>query len=262
MEDYQKEFARILAESGALFFDQNLRLKDGRPTPYFVNMGLFRTGRLSFILGSFMAQMLVSRNLEDQIDILIGPSYKGSAIAVATAQALWISHKHDILFEYDRKEAKAHGEATARKSMFVTNALYKGARLFILDDVGTTMGTKYDLLELLQEESSVRGLDLSLTGVGLAIDREQTTAVTDSEGRLMEGVKGEDAIARFTARTGLPVYFLAGIRDVILYLADEKIPVLQRGTKRELDSAALEEFHVYMDAYGVLPRKAPPTSSA
>ncbi len=254
MENYQKEFARVLADSGALFFDRNLRLKDGRPTPYFVNMGLFRTGRLSFTLGSFMAQMMISRNLVEKTDILVGPSYKGSAIAVATALALWVSHRRDVLFEYDRKEAKAHGEATARKSMFVTNALYPGARIFILDDVGTTMRTKYDLLGLLKEESSLRGLDLSVTGIGLAVDREQTTAVIDSRGRVREGVKGEDAIEKFTAETGLPVYFLAGIRDIIHFLAEEKIPVSQNGVKRALDSAVLEEFQAYMDTYGVPPR--------
>ena len=251
MEEYQKEFARVLAESGALFFDRNLRLKDGRPTPYFVNMGLFRTGRFSFTQGSFMAQLLISRNLTDRIDVLVGPSYKGSAIAVATAQALWIEHKQDILFEYDRKEAKKHGEASKRSSMFVTNALYPGARVFILDDVGTTMGTKYDLLDLLEEESSARGLEFSMVGVGLAIDREQTTAVTDDQGRVKEGVKGEDAIARFTSKTGLPVYFLAGIRSVIQFLAQEKIPVLQKGTRRPLDSATLKGFDEYMAFYGV-----------
>jgi len=42
MEEYKKRLALTLAETGALFFDKNLVLKDGRPTPYFVNMGMFR----------------------------------------------------------------------------------------------------------------------------------------------------------------------------------------------------------------------------
>lgn len=54
MEDYKKRLAKILAETGALFFDKGLVLKDGRPTPYFVNFGMFRTGRLSMELGSFL----------------------------------------------------------------------------------------------------------------------------------------------------------------------------------------------------------------
>ncbi len=78
MEEYKKKLATILAQTGALFFDKNLVLKDGRPTPYFVNLGMFRTGRLSMEMGSFFADMMVSRGLVDQTDIVLGPSYKGS----------------------------------------------------------------------------------------------------------------------------------------------------------------------------------------
>ena len=58
MDEYKKSLARTLAETGALFFDRNLVLKDGRPTPYFVNMAMFKTGRLSLELGSFFASMI------------------------------------------------------------------------------------------------------------------------------------------------------------------------------------------------------------
>jgi len=54
MEEYKQKLATILAETGALFFDKNLVLKDRRPTPYFVNLGMFRTGRLSMEMGSFL----------------------------------------------------------------------------------------------------------------------------------------------------------------------------------------------------------------
>jgi orotate phosphoribosyltransferase len=47
MEEYKKKLAITLAETGALFFADNLILKDGRSTPYFVNFGMFRTGRYS-----------------------------------------------------------------------------------------------------------------------------------------------------------------------------------------------------------------------
>jgi len=254
MEQYQREFASILAESGALFFDQGLVLKDGRPSPYFVNMGLFRTGRLSAMLGSFLARMIVSLNLVDQIDVLVGPSYKGSAIAVATAQALWTEHGRDILFDYDRKEAKTHGEASKSKAMFVTNALFRKSRVFIVDDVASTMKTKYDLIDLLRKESSDRELHLSIVGVGLAVDREQTTAVYDKNGRLRENVKGEDTIAAFTSETGIPVHILVTIRDVVRYLAEEKIPVLVSGQKHPLDPDTIEEFDRYMITYGASPR--------
>ena len=43
MENHVKRLAKTLAETGVLFFDTGLVLKDGRPTPYFVNMAMFKT---------------------------------------------------------------------------------------------------------------------------------------------------------------------------------------------------------------------------
>ena len=254
MEKYQKNFARLLAETDALFFANGLKLKDGRPTPYFVNLGLFRTGRLISLLGSYLAGMLVGRNLTDRFDVLIGPSYKGSALAVAVAQALWSEHGLDRSFDYDRKEAKTHGEGTIRANMFVTNAMQPGARVFIVDDVVTTMGTKYDLLRLLRAESNARNLELTIAGVALAVDREQSTVVLDEKGRPVIGVRGEDAVERFTQKTGLPVHALAGIGDVVRYLAAEEIPVMINGVRRPIDPRTLREFEEYLDTYGVPPR--------
>jgi len=58
MEEYKKRLSLALAETGALFFDKGLVLKDGRPTPYFVNIGKFNTGRLLLELGSFSQKCL------------------------------------------------------------------------------------------------------------------------------------------------------------------------------------------------------------
>ncbi len=251
MEDFQKAFARALAETGALFFAQGLRLKDGRSTPYFVNLGLFRTGRLSSLIGVQMARMLTAQGLVDRLDVLVGPSYKGSALAVSVAQALWSEFNLDVPFDYDRKEAKTHGEASGRQNQFVTNALTRGARVFILDDVGTSMATKYTLIQILNDESAARNLDLTITGVGLAVDREQTTAVHDEDGRQREGVKGDDAIGRFTRETGIPVYTLVGIKAVVRFLAAEKTPVLIDGAPRPIDPETLARFEEYMAMYGV-----------
>ena len=254
MEKYQVEFARVLAETGALFFAQGLKLKDGRPTPYFVNLGLFRSGRLVSRLGSLMAGMLVSRGLAGEVDVLVGPSYKGSALAVSIAQALWTEHGRDVLFDYDRKEAKTHGEATGGRNLMVTNALFDGARVLVVDDVGTSMATKYDLMDVLKNVCRERKIEIALSGVALAMDREQTTAVYDEEGRVREGVRGEDALGRFTADTGLPVYALAGIRAVVRYLAAEQTPVLIDGESRPLDPETLDNFETYLSTYGVTGR--------
>jgi len=251
MEEYKKKLATILAETGALFFDKNLVLKDGRPTPYFVNLGMFRTGRLSMEMGSFFADMMVSRGLVDQTDIILGPSYKGSAIALSTAIALYNQYGRDLLFDYDRKEAKTHGESSQAGSLFVNKTFFDGCRVFVVDDVATSMGTKQDLLKTVEQEAKARKLSVRLVGIGIAIDREQTTAVYDPQGRVVPGKKGKNAIQDFVASTGIPVYSVGGIREVIEFLYQEGVLVRIEGAFRPMDEKTKQEFDGYLKTYGV-----------
>jgi len=250
MEEYKKRLSLILAETGALFFDRNLVLKDGRPTPYFVNLGRFSTGRLLLELGSFFAEMLVNRSLADKTDIIIGPSYKGSAIALAAATALFHYHGRDLLFDYDRKEAKKHGERSSSAALFVNNTFFDGSRIFVVDDVVTSMQTKYELIEKIEEESVSQGFHCQIMGLGIAVDREQTAAVYDIEGNVIFNKKGSNPIAEFTSKTGIPFFSVAGIREIVEYLYGNKIPLLISGEKRAMDEAIKEEFDTYMETYG------------
>ena len=250
MEEYKKRLSKLLAETGALFFDDNLILKDRRPTPYFVNFGMFRTGRLSRELGSLFADMIIQSGLLDKTDIILGPSYKGSAIALATAIGLYEKYGHDLFFEYDRKEAKSHGEGSTSKSLMVNRTLYDGCRIFIVDDVTTTMGTKYELIDRLEGEADTNGIKINITGIGIAIDREQSTAVYDDDGKYIPGRKGENTIKLFTEKTGIPVYAIAGIKDVVQYLYEEKVPVLIRGSRASIDDKTKALFDNYLKTYG------------
>jgi orotate phosphoribosyltransferase len=251
MEDYKKRFAQTLAETGAIFFAGDLILKDGRPTPYFVNMAMFKTGRLSLEMGSFFAGMMLSRGLIEKTDIILGPSYKGSSIALATAIALWKDHGIDMLFDYDRKEAKDHGEASSAKSMFVNGTFFDGCRIFVVDDVATSMGTKYELLRKIEAEGGVRGMNFQVSGIGIGIDREQTTAVYDEEGKVVPGKRGKNAIGDFVSRSGTPVYSVAGIREIVKYLYEEKVPVKIEGEFREIDERTKAGFEGYLKTYGI-----------
>jgi orotate phosphoribosyltransferase len=250
MKEYKRRLSLILAETGALFFDRGLILKDGRPTPYFVNLGGFNTGRLLLELGTFFAEMLVSRSLVDKIDIIVGPSYKGSAIASAIAAALFHYHDRDILFDYDRKEAKKHGERSSSAGLFVNNTFFDGCRIFVADDVVTSMGTKYELIEKIEEESMSRGFGCHIVGLGIAVDREQTTALYDKEGNVILNKKGSNPIVEFTSRTGIPFFSVAGIREIVDYLYRHRIPLFICGEKRAMDEAIKEEFDTYMETYG------------
>jgi orotate phosphoribosyltransferase len=251
MDDYKQTFARSLARTGALFFDDGLRLKDGRPTPYFVNMAMFKTGRLSLEIGSCFASMMVSAGLIGKVDVVLGPSYKGSALASATAIALWNDHRIELPFDYDRKEAKTHGEASGGKSMFVNNTFFDGCRVFVVDDVATSMGTKYELLEKINDEARARGLVVTVTGIGIGVDREQTTAVYDEQQKVILRRKGKDAIGAFEAETGIPVHRVARIGDVVDYLYREAVPVKNKGRFQPIDLETMSRFRDYMETYGV-----------
>jgi len=251
MEEYKKRLAVILAETGALFFAKGLILKDGRTTPYFVNMGMFRTGRLSMEMGAFFADMMVSRSIAGDLDIILGPSYKGSAIALSTAIALYTRHGIDLSFDYDRKEAKTHGEFDKSGGTFVNRTFFDGCRVLVVDDVATSMGTKYELLQKVQSEAAAKKIAVNIKGIGIAIDREQTAAVYDKNGKAVPGEKGENAIGKFVSETRIPVYAVAGIREVVAYLFAEKVPLLIEGKRMPLDSEWISEFDNYMKTYGV-----------
>lgn len=249
MKPYQQELARLLAESGALFFADGLRLKDGRPTPYFVNLGVFRTGYLALALGRCFADWMVEAGLPDKVDVLLGPSYKGSAIAQGAAIALYERHGIDMAFDYDRKEAKTHGEASKKGAMFVTGALAAGGRVLIIDDVGTSMATKVELLEKLDDQKAA-GLEVEIAGVALAVDREQTQAVYDASGAVIEGERGPDAVAAFKEKTGLPVWALLGMLQAAEYLHQEGLEVLVNGERRVIDDGLMKKMHDYLAVYG------------
>lgn len=250
MKSYQKDLALLLAESRALFFKEGLTLKDGRPTPYFVNFGLFRTGRLVSELGRIMAEYLIDSGISEGFDVMVGPSYKGSALAVATVAALWNYHKLDLGFDYDRKELKTHGEASHEAARFVTGALCDDCRVLIIDDVVTTMATKFDLLSLLTAEATARGHSYHPVGVVLYLDRQQTTAVYDSQNQVVLDERGQDAMKNFKTVTGLPAGTILGIRDTINFLYQEKVPVSQDGRMEPLSASTVERFKKYLDIYG------------
>jgi Orotate phosphoribosyltransferase len=252
LKPYQQEFARFLAETGSLFFRKGLVLKDGRPSPYFVNMGRLCTGKLSFSLGSFFVRRLLELNRLPEVDIILGPSYKGSAIAQAMTINLWTEHRKELFFEYDRKEIKDYGEATGQKNLMVNNSFFDGCGLWIVDDVGTSMATKYELLEKIAREGEQKKISVRIVGLCLGIDRQQTTACYDSAGKVYIGKKGDDALKHFTEKTGVAVYSIAPVSDVVDYLFKEQIPVQVESAWQLISTSLKKGFDEYLKEYGTV----------
>jgi orotate phosphoribosyltransferase len=252
LKPYQQEFAVFLAETGSLFFRKGLVLKDGRPSPYFVNMGRLCTGKLSLRLGSFFARFLMESDCFPQVDILLGPSYKGSAIAQSMAINLWTGHQKDLYFDYDRKEVKAYGEASGQKNLMVNNTFFEGCGLWIVDDVGTSMATKYELLEKVTLEEKQKDISVRIVGLCLGLDRQQTTACYDAAGKVLLGKKGNNALRQFTQNTGVPVFAIATISMVIDYLFKEQVPVQVEGIWQPISPSLKKSFEDYLKEYGTL----------
>ena len=91
---------------------------------------------------------------------------------------------------------------------------------------------------------------MRVTGIGVAVDREQTTAVYDSRGGVVLGEKGADAIKDFTDKTGIRVYSVGRITEVVDYLYKERAPVLVRGVRGPIDEKTKTEFDAYLQTYG------------
>jgi orotate phosphoribosyltransferase len=202
-------------------------------------------------MGSFFAGMMMSEGLVKDTDVILGPSYKGSAIALATAIALWQEHRIDMAFDYDRKEAKTHGEGSVSKSIFVNNSFFDGCRIFIVDDVATSMRTKFDLLEKIESEARFRGMTFRVVGIGIGLNREQTTAVYDPDGTVILGRRGKNAIEEFVSRSGVQVFSVAVIREVVEFLYKEEVPVMIQGNRTPIDEKTKSEFDEYLEIYGI-----------
>lgn len=158
MLDYQKEFIEFALGRGVLKFGE-FTLKSGRKSPYFLNAGLFNTGRDLAKLGQYYAQALQASNIE--YDLLFGPAYKGIPIATTTAVALADKHDVDKPYCFNRKEAKTHGEG----GNLVGSAL--AGKVMLVDDV-ITAGTA-----IRESMALIAAHDASLAGVLIALDRQE-----------------------------------------------------------------------------------------
>ena len=181
------EFVRYALSIGALELVPNLRrLKSGRLSPYFFNSGLFCTGSTITML----AKAYVGAIWKDfSPDVIFGPSYKGSAIAVAVVQC----HGGDVEYAYNRKEAKDHGEGG-----IIIGASLKGKKVVLVDDVMTSGGSLAEAVDI------VRTAGGNPIGCAIAFDRQECGR--DSK---------FSAVQDFESRYDIPVLAAATFADLI-----------------------------------------------
>jgi len=156
--DYRREFLEFAVQTGVLSFGE-FTLKSGRVSPYFLNAGLFNSGRTLTRLGQFYSAALLDSGLE--FDLLFGPAYKGIPLVSATAIALHLDHGIDVPYAFNRKEIKDHGEGGQ-----LVGAQLQG-KVVIVDDVITAGTAIREVMAILSRTP------VEVTGILLAIDRQE-----------------------------------------------------------------------------------------
>jgi orotate phosphoribosyltransferase len=224
VEDYQREFVEFMVAADVLSFG-DFTTKSGRPTPYFVDAGRYRTGRQVARLGRYYARAVVDA-FGDGVDVLFGPAYKGIPLAVTTAIALAEDHGRDVAFCFDRKEAKDHGEG----GVLVGHPLRDGDRVVIVEDV-TTAGTSIrETVPVLRAAA-----DVELVGLVVSVDRRE------------RGTRGGvSALEEVGEEFGLATTAIVTIDDVVAHLRDHEVD-----GRRVLGEDDLARIAAYRATYGV-----------
>ena len=213
MQNYKQQFFELAMAQGNLKFGE-FTLKSGRISPYFFNAGGFDDGRSLEILSACYAQAILNSGLE--FDMLFGPAYKGIPLAAGIAIMLNSSHRQNIPFAYNRKEAKDHGEGGS-----IVGADLKG-NVLITDDVISAGTSVRESIEWIQQAGA------NPCGVAIALDRQ-------------ERGKGEKSAAQeVTDEFGIPVIAIAGLDDLIEFLESQSVTNID-----------IEAIRRYRNTYGV-----------
>lgn len=191
--DYSQDFLALADQYNALKFGE-FKLKSGRVSPYFFNMGAIASGAGMQRLAAGYAAALTASGIA--YDSLFGPAYKGIPLVATVACALAQDDDNnirDVPFTYNRKEAKAHGEG----GTLVGAPL--GQRVVIVDDVITAGTAVREAIELIRAAGS------EVVGVLIALDRQE------------RGTDERSPLAALTQDEGIATAAVANLDDVIGY---------------------------------------------
>lgn len=195
MSQLQKQFIIFLLENDALKFGE-FKLKSGRMSPYFFNLGVFNGGKSLAKLGEFYAETLINSRMH--CDLLFGPAYKGIPLATATSIILFEKFNKNIPYCFNRKEKKEYGDV----SQFV-GAELRG-NVVMLDDVITAGTTVRETVELL------KNTEAQLSGIIIALDRQER-----GEGNL-------SAVQEVVKTHNIPVQSIVTLSDIVQFLSENK----------------------------------------
>jgi len=212
MQDYKAAFLKLALQHGVLKFGE-FKLKSGRISPYFFNLGLVSSGAALRELGRAYAAALLRSGVA--FDALFGPAYKGIPLVAAAAVAL-AEGGRDVPYAYNRKETKDHGEGGT-----LVGTPPQG-RVVIVDDVLTAGTAMRESVQLL------RAAGATPVAAVIALDRQE------------QGPNGVSAVAEMEREQGLRMIALVNVREMLDFLEHERQP-----------AATVAAIRKYQAQYGV-----------
>ena len=185
-----RRFIGLAIECNALRFGE-FELKSGRVSPYFLNTGLFNSGRALADLGRCYAESIIAAGFE--FDMLYGPAYKGIPLVASVSVAFFEAQARDVPYAFNRKEAKDHGEGGN------TVGAPLSGRVLIVDDVISAGTASRESLAIIGAAGAVP------VGFVISLDREERGIGRKSAAREMREDRGLPVAAVATARQLLRV---------------------------------------------------------
>lgn len=203
-QNYKKEFIEFMVRSNVLIFGDFIT-KSGRPTPYFVNTGNYKTGAQMAKLGEFYAKAIhdaFSDEKQDKIDALFGPAYKGIPLCVGAGISLYNNFNRDVAYCYNRKEEKDHGEGGS----LVGYKLKDGDNVLIIEDVITAGTAIREVLPIIKNCG-----DVNIKGVFISVDRME------------RGLGDLSAVMEVEKNYGIKVFPIVTVLEIIDLLYNVEI---------------------------------------
>lgn len=223
MESYKKEFIEFMVDCGVLKFGE-FTLKSGRKSPFFMNAGLYVTGRQLKKLGEYYAKA-IHDNYGEDFDVLFGPAYKGIPLGVATVMAFYELYGKEIRYCSNRKEVKDHGDV----GILLGSPIKDKDKVVIIEDVTTSGKSIEETFPIIKAQG-----DVEIIGLMVSLNR-------------MERGKGEkSALCEIKETYGIEANAIVTMEDVIECLYNKEID--GRVVIDDTIKAALDK---YFEEYGV-----------
>ena len=187
-DDTARRFIDLALDCDALRFGE-FELKSGRVSPYFLNTGMFDSGRALAELGRCYADAIVAAGFE--FDMLYGPAYKGIPLVASVAIAFFEAGERDVPWAFNRKEAKDHGEGGN------TVGAPLAGRVLVVDDVMSAGTASRESLAI------IRSAGATPAGFVISLDREE------------RGIGRKSAAREMREDVGLPVAAVANASQLL-----------------------------------------------